>query len=437
MYVLLVGLNHRTAPVEIREKLALTGVTINQAYKYLDKMEDIEGAVILNTCNRTEIYATARDIEKGMEALDEFIIRFSRLEMKEIEPYLYHPNCYDAIMNLFRVAAGLDSMILGESQILGQVKEAYKTAIQQQASDGVLNTLFQQAITVGKKVRSETDIDKHPISVSSVAVELARSQLGSLQGKSVVVVGAGEMSELTTRYLMEYGLSSVIVSNRSYKKAQVMAESFAGRAVRFDELPAELERADIVISCTSARHPVLNQENCSDILKARQGMRIIMIDIAVPRDIDPELSNIEGVQIYDIDDLQHVIDENYLERKKASREAEIIIAAELEKFNEKLAALYVVPVITALKQQADTIKKQELKKVFNRLDANDYERKVISTLANNIVNQLLHRPVVTLKEMACSNQGHLYAEVSKKLFDLQLEMEETDVGDLKTRQPGQ
>ncbi len=436
MYVLLVGLNHRTAPVEIREKLAITGGVMNQAYKYLKQKEDIEGVVILATCNRTEVYATSRDIEKGMQALQEFALRFSRLAPEELDRYVYKPNCYDAILNLFRVASGLDSMILGESQILAQVKEAYKNAIDQGASDGVLNTLFQQAIKVGKKVRTETDIDKHPISVSSAAVEMARSQLGNLQDKTVVVIGAGEMSELTTRYLMQYGLSSVIVSNRSYEKALAMAELFSGRAVRFDMLTAELGQADIVISCTSASHYVLSMENCEDILKSRGGQRLIMIDIAVPRDIEPALQTIEGVQIYDIDDLQNVIDDNYLERKKASRQAESIIVEELEKFNEWLAALYVVPVISALKQKGEAIKNNELEKVFNRLDVSVYERKVISTMANNIINQLLHYPVVNLKEMACSNQGHLYAEVSKKLFDLQLEMGESDIGDITTGHQG-
>jgi glutamyl-tRNA reductase len=290
---------------------------------------------------------------------------------------------------------------------------------------------------VGKKVRSETDIDRYPISVSSVAVELARSQLGTLQDKSVVVIGAGEMSELTTRYLMEYGVSSVIVSNRSYAKAETMARLFSGRAVRFDRLPAQLSQADIVISCTSASHYVLNWQNSSEILKARQGRRIIIIDIAVPRDVDPALGEIEGVQIYDIDELQNVIDENFLERKKASRQAEKIILEELDKFNEKLASLYVVPVISALKEKAEAIKNQELKKAFNRLDLSEREKKVVSTLAHNIINQLLHHPMVSLKEMACSNQGHLYAEVSKRLFDLPVDLEGINVGEVKIGQSGQ
>jgi glutamyl-tRNA reductase len=298
MYVLLVGINHRTAPVEIREKLAFSDGTISQAYEYLRQKENLEGAVILHTCNRTEVYATARDIELGREALKQFMELFSQLSGQEMQEYLYQPNCYDAILNLFRVASGLDSMILGESQILGQVKEAYKTAREENASDGVLNTLFQQAINVGKKVRSETDIDRYPISVSSVAVELARSQLGTLQDKSVVVIGAGEMSELTTRYLMEYGVSSVIVSNRSYAKAETMARLFSGRAVRFDRLPAQLSQADIVISCTSASHYVLNWQNSSEILKARQGRRIIIIDIE--EDKAAEISLIENLQRDDL-----------------------------------------------------------------------------------------------------------------------------------------
>jgi len=436
MYVLLLGLNHKTAPLEIREKLAISGTGLNAAYEHLKEVNDIEGSVILATCNRTEIYATARDVEKGAQVLLQFAVKYSKLEAAELERCIYTPNCYDAIMHLFRVASGLDSMILGESQIISQVKDAYQTAMDAEASDGVLNSLFQKAINVGKRVRTETGIDKHPTSVSSAAVELARGQLGNLEEKRVVVVGAGEMAELTTRYLMQYGLKSVIVSNRSYDKAVDMADNFSGRAVRFDELPGELTRADIVISCTSASHYVLNRKNCGDILKSRDGQRIIMIDIAVPRDIEPELQTINGVQICDIDDLQNVIDLNYMERRKAAREAEKIIVEELEKFNEWLAGLYVVPVISALKYKGEAIKTRELRKVFNKLDVNDYERKAISSMANNIINQILHNPVVSLREMASSNQGHLYAEVSKKLFDLQVETGEDDIEDVKSRYQG-
>jgi glutamyl-tRNA reductase len=318
----------------------------------------------------------------------------------------------------------MDSMILGETQILGQVKDAYQRAIDFKTSDGVLNTLFQRAINVGKRIRTETDIDRHPVSVSYAAVELARNVLGTLNGKTVMVVGAGEMSELTTRYLMSNGVNSVIVSNRSYDRAVSMAEALV-RAVRFDELAYHLASADIVISCTSANHCVLRQENCLEVLKRRKGGSIIMIDIAVPRDIDPDLGDIEGVYVYDIDDLQNVVDSSLLERQRAARAAENIITQELVKFNEWMGSLYVVPVITALKDRVTAIQQNELKKAFNRLgELSEHDQIVITSMANSIVNQILHNPIVNLKNIAATNQGHLYAELVNKLFDLQIDKRE-------------
>lgn len=427
MYVLLAGLNHRTAPVSIRERFAFCGANLNSAYEYFKNQTDIEGTIILATCNRTEIYATARDIESGMKVLKSFMSRYSGMTGQELDQYLYQPSCYEAISHLFRVAAGLDSMFVGESQILGQVKEAYQAAVEAHASDGVLNSLFQKAIYVGKKVRTETRIDQQPLSVPYAAVELVQKILGDLQGKTVMVIGAGEMSELTTRCLMENGIQSVIVSNRSYDKALTMANAFNGCAVRFDCLAVEIGMVDIVISCTAASHYVVRKDNCGQALQARQGRKIIMIDIAVPRDIDPDLKNIDGVFIYDIDDLQNVVDANHLEKQKSIRQAERIIAAEINEFNEWLASLYVVPVIKALKTWGEEIKQNELKRAFNRLGKiSEQEEKVISSMANSIINQLIHSPMVNLKEMASSNQGHLYAEVVKKLFGLQVDIEELE-----------
>jgi len=425
MYILLAGLSHRTAPVEVRERFAFCGIDLDRAYDRLKKEASLEGAVIINTCNRTEVYATARDIEQGMEALFAFLQEFSGMDKAELQEYFYHPTCYDAIMHLFRVTSGLDSMIVGEAQIIGQVKDAYQRAMEDQASDSVLNTLFQRAIHIGKKVRTDTNLDRHPVSVSNAAIELARQVLGDLGNKSVLVVGAGEMSEMTTRYLVTQGVSSVIVSNRSYDRALEMAEQFGGRAVRFDRLPDELLNADIVISCTAASHYVMRCDNCREVLAARRGKRIIMVDIAVPRDIDPELQSIDGVYVYDIDDLQDVMENFLLERQKSIQEAEKIIADELVKFNEWLGSLYVVPVITALKTRAEIIKQNELRRALNRLGKiSDREKNILSTMAHAIVNQILHDPIVNLKEMAVSQQGHFYAEVVKKLFDLSSEARE-------------
>ncbi len=426
MYVLLTGINHQTAPIEIRERFTFPPSQLEQAYTEL-KSDSVEGLVILNTCNRTELYATARDIEKGQEHLRSFLASISGLPSQQLEQYVYQPNCYDAIEHLFRVSSGLDSMIIGETQVLGQVKEAYQKAQECRASDGVLNSLFQKAIHVGKKVRTATAIDQHPVSVSYAAVELAKKMLGPLQDKTVLVVGAGEMADLATQYLMLNGVSSVIISNRSYEKAVEMASLFDGRAARFDRLPAELRHADIVISCTSARHHVLREDNCREPLSARQGRKIIMIDVAVPRDIDPALKSIDGVFIYDIDDLKGVIDLNMAARRKAALKANSIIAEELNVFNQWMASLCVVPVVRALKQNGETIKQNELKKAFNRLGkVSEREKEVMTAMAHSIVNQLLHYPVVNLKEMAVSNQGHLHAEIVKKLFSLNLPDEEQD-----------
>lgn len=430
MYVLVAGVNHRTAPVEIREKFSISGPALQDAYASLKECSGVEGSIILHTCNRTEVYATTRNIEAGTKELERFLRQYSGLGYHELRNYLYQPNCHDAILHLFRVAAGLDSMILGENQILGQVKDAYLQAIESGSSDGVLNALFQKAIYVGKRVRTETELDKFPVSISAAAVELARRCLGSLENKTVMVIGAGEMSELTTRYLMQNGVNSVIVSNRSYDKALLLAESLQGRAIRLIDLPGILPETDIVISCTAAAHYVMHAQNCGESLRQREGKPIILIDIAVPRDIDPALSSIPGVYLYDIDDLQGVVDSNYLERQRASKEAEKIISEELEKFNQWLASLYVVPVITALKTRAEAIKHQELQKALNRLGpVSEHQQKVLGSMVNSIVNQLLHQPVVTLKEMAASEQGHLYAEVVKKLFDLQVSYEETMTDD--------
>lgn len=425
MYVLVAGLNHRTASIEVREKFAMTGAVLEEVYAKLNNLSGLEGSLILNTCNRTEIYATTRNIEMGTRELEEFLLQFSGLDYLELKKCLYQPNCYDAIRHIFRVSAGLDSMILGESQIIGQVRDAYIQAIEAGATDGVLNALFQRAIFVGKRVRTETELDSHPISISSAAVDLARKSLGDLTGKTVMVIGAGEMSELTTRLLLQDGVKQVLVSNRSFDKAQAMADLFGGRAIRLNELARELYETDIVISCTSAMHYIMREDNCGESLRSRQGKPILIIDIAVPRDIEPKLADIPGVYLYDIDDLQGAVDANHLERQRAAKEAERIIAEEMEKFNEWLASLYVVPVITALKTHAESIKQQELTRALNRLgNVSEHDQKVLGSMANSIVNQLLHDPIVTMKEMAVSDQGHLYAEVVKKLFKLEITCKE-------------
>lgn len=438
MYVLLAGLSHSTAPVEIREKCAFSEKQLESAYKQLTECKEIEGLVILSTCNRTELYATTRDIPSGQKVLKDYLLAYSGLSELQYQEYMYQPNCYDAIAHLFRVSSGLDSMILGETQILGQVKDAYEAARYYHASDSVLNALFQKALYVGKKVRTDTKIDQHPVSVSYAAVDLAEQQLGSLQNKTVLVVGAGETGQLTTRYLISNGIRSVIVSNRSFAKAQEMAALLGGQAIRLDQIAREMASADIVISCTAANHCVITKEICSDALRARQGRPIIFIDIAVPRDVDAGLQDIDGVTIYDIDDLQDFVNTSYQERRMAAQAAEEIIAEQMEEFNQWLASLYVVPVIAALKNTGETIKQAELKRAFNRMGTiSERDQVIITNMAASIVNQLLRSPVLAMKEMAISNQGHLYAEVVKKLFDLDVDCEEEEYNEgFKIGNPG-
>lgn len=425
MYILLTGLNHRTAAVQIREKLAFSNPVPEDIYRHLTSHKEIFGAVVLSTCNRTEIYVTVKDVEEGKRVLEDFMARCAGMEVAELRQYLYQPSCYEAIGHLFRVAAGLDSMVLGETQILGQVKDAYLRAIEVGASDGVLNTLFQKALHAGKRVRTDTGLDRHAVSISYAAVEMARNIFGSLEQKTVLVIGAGEMSELTARYLVDNGVSTVMVSNRSYERAVCLAERINGKAVYFDELPNWLPGADIVISCTAATHYVIRYEAVKEILLRRGGRKIFMIDIAVPRDIDPRVGEIEGVYLYDIDDLQNVVDSNLLERKKAARKGEMILQEELNEFNDWLSTLYVVPVIKALKQKGEAIRRAEVTRALNRLgNVSPRQEKIVNALASSIVNQLLHFPVVNLKEMGLTNQGHLYAEVAKHLFQLEVNNEE-------------
>lgn len=421
MLIAVVGLNHRTAPVEVREKLSFSGHTLKEALVRLKSYSAIDGCVILSTCNRTEIYAAALEMNDGLNAVWDFLSRWSGADISEIKNFTYCHTLYDTLRHIFRVAAGLDSMILGETQILGQVKDAYGQAMEHEASNRVLNTLFQLALTVGKRVRTETGIDQNAASISYAAVELARQCLDSLDQRSVLVIGAGKMSDLTVKHLVANGVSSVIVSNRSFERAEMLAAQFGGKAVKFSELYKYMEVSDIVISCTAASHCVVKLEEMGQVMERRRGKKIFMIDIAVPRDIDTKVGNLEGITLYDIDDLKTVVDCNLAERKRAAVKAEGIIEEELDKFMKWHGTQFVIPTIAALKKWGDGIKQKELRRALNRLgELSQHDHKVICSLANSIVNQLLHVPVVQLKSYALTTEGHLYAEILQNLFNLEV-----------------
>lgn len=425
MYIVMGGLNHRTAPVEVREKLSFSSSQLSLAFSHLKKTGCLAGCVILSTCNRTEIYATSLDKEKAREEVKSFLSTRSGLSPDALGPHLYFYTCYQAVCHLFRVAAGLDSMVLGETEILGQVREAYQQAQESGATDRVLNTFFRQAIAVGKKVQTQTRIGRSAVSLSSAAVGLAREKLGSLEGQTVLVVGAGKMSNLTAKQLASCGVSTILVANRSYPRAHALAEQFGGQAVRWSDLPSCLRKATVVISCTSAPHYVLRYPLINQVMAERDFSPLVLVDIAVPRDVDPQVREIPGVALWDIDDLQQVVEANLEERKKCVAQAEEIVKEEVGSFFKWLSSLSVVPTIVALREKAQAIKEKELERAFNRLaPLTSREKKVISSLASSLVNQLLHEPVVNLKEYSTTYQGHLYAEVLQKLFNLKVPEEE-------------
>ncbi|AFM40907.1 glutamyl-tRNA reductase [Desulfosporosinus acidiphilus SJ4] len=424
MFPIAVGLNHQGTPVEIREKMSFQPSQIQEALKKLRNYPALEGVLILSTCNRTEVYAATTDVEVGIVSIKKFLSAHHGIDEKLLNQYLYVHTLYDAIRHLFRVTAGLDSMVRGETQILGQVASAYQQANDAEVTNKAINVFFQTALAVGKRIRTETQIDQHPVSISYTAVELAKQQYGELQGKGILILGAGEMSTLTIRNLVAAGASTVMVSNRSYDKAVSLAEEFSGQAVRFDEMDKHLETVDIVISATAATHFVILPERMKTIMEKRQGRPLLLIDIAVPRDIHPDVKEIEHITLFDIDDLRGVIDRHHQERELAALNAEKIIEEEMNRFVKWHNSLFVVPTIVALQQKGQQIKDAQLERAIERLGGlTPKQEKIVRSMANSIVNQLLHVPITNLKEYASTSQGHLYTEILQNLFDLDVEEE--------------
>jgi len=424
MFVVVVGLNHRTSPVAMREHLCVSKSDLPEVLQALRSHSEIQATVVLSTCNRLEIYAAVDDVGAGSRVLKEFLIRRwqdgNKLNSREtLEQHTYVYSCQEAIIHLFRVAAGLDSQIIGETQILGQVREAYEQALCARSTNSVLNVLFQQAITTGKRARSQTDISLHAVSTGYAAVELAKQLWGQLSGRTVMILGAGEIGELTVKHLVACGASSVIVSNRSFDRALELASQFGGEARKFDQLIKSLEQADIVISCTAADHYVVHGRQVEAAMQARQGKPILFIDIAVPRDIEPVVANVSGVHLYDIDDLSMVVNANLQERRLESAKAEAIVQEEYQKFGSWLNERTIIPTVAALKGKADLIKQEEIRRALNRLGkVSEREEKIVVSMANSIVNRLLHDPILGLKAGAQSYKGHLYAQILQSLFKL-------------------
>ena len=425
MHIVVVGLSHKGTPVEIREKLAFTNHCLEDALRKLVPNNDDEGGgyavegVILSTCNRTEICALAKEADSGYEAIRRFMADFHQLSQREFADYLYAYDDKEAVIHLFAVASGIDSMIVGEPQILGQVRDAFEKAAAQKAAGGVLSALFRQAIHVGKLARTETGICQSAASVSYAAVELAKKIFGDLGSRQVLLIGAGEMSELTAKNLVDNGVGGIIVANRTYERAVGLAERFDGRAVDFARIGHALWTADIVITSTGAPHFIVKPEMVREAMRMRRNRPLFLIDIAVPRDIDPEVQRIENTYLYDIDDLQAVVEANIRERQKEVGKVEAIIHEELAKFMAWFRSLEVVPTITDLRKHAEEIRRAELAKAMRRLgDFSEREENIINALTIGIVNKILHQPIVRLKEHGNGHNGYLYTEAIRELFGL-------------------
>lgn len=419
MHLIAVGLNHRTAPVEVREKVSFGAEQLAPILASLRGTPALVEGLVLSTCNRTEVYGAGPDYHPAVDAATRLIAEAGGLTPAGLKPYLYTHRDDAAVRHLFRVACGLDSMILGESQVLGQVRSAYQQAQAERTVGKLLHGLLAQALQVGKRAQTETRIGQHAVSVSYAAVELARRVFDGFAGRTVLMIGAGKMSELTARHLRDAGADRVVVLNRTRARAEEMAAPFDGLAAGLDELPGWLERADLVISSTGAAGLVVTRELLAEAMGRRRGRPIFIVDIAVPRDVEPGARELDGVFLYDIDDLENAVQANLRERQREARKVEAIVSEEIERYRTWRAALDVVPVIRSLRDKAELIQRAELDKAFARLpDLSLRDRQVIEALASAIVNKLLNDPTLRLKEAAGGEHGALYAQAVSHLFNL-------------------
>jgi len=413
----LIGVNHKSAPVEVRERLAIPESRLPEALKRLTRHPGVDEGLILSTCNRVELIARTQN---GGADLRRFLGDYFQMDQTVIDPHLYEYREKDAIRHLFRVTSSLDSMVVGEAQILGQVKEAYATARAVGAVQSQLDLLLTRAFAVAKRVRTETAVGSSAVSVASVAVELAKKIFGSLNGKSVYLVGAGKMTELAARHLLAHGAASIFVANRTYDRAIRLAEKFNGQAIEFQRLYETCDRADIVITSTGAPHAIFRREHGELFLSRRKNRPMFFIDIAVPRDVDAEMNKLDGIFVYDIDDLQQAVASHVADRKKEAEHADEIINVEVERFQAKLQTLDVVPTIVSLQDHLETIRQAEIDRVRGRLGQLTPEQEIaLETLTRGIVNKIMHTPVTTLKSAAREAEATTVVDVVRRLFNLQ------------------
>jgi len=418
----LTGVSHKTAPVEVRECLAFREETLPDALNDLKSCDGISEAMILSTCNRVEITVTTIDDADPQAIVDTFLSRQKAQDSARFAPHLYRHEGRDAIHHLFRVASSLDSMVVGEPQILGQLKAAYSTAKDAGCVCGWLDGLLTRAFGVAKRVRSETGIGQMAVSVSYAAVELARKIFGSLENRTVMIAGAGKMSELTARHLRRAssGKSHVFVTNRTYERALEMAELFQGTPVEYTRFIATLPEVDILIASSAAPHYILHKDEMHRVISARRNRPMFLIDIAVPRNIEPSVNDLDNVFLYDIDDLQEVVEANLRERRKEAERAEALVAEEVDRMMARLRVAEVTPTIVALQKLLEEIGAGELEKVRRRYGPlTEPQEEAFTALTRGIINKIAHGPIAQLRSQAGQpDSAHVVALV-KKVFNLQ------------------
>lgn len=423
MHIIATGLSHKTAPVEVRERLAVTGSQLASALEALREQPGIGEGVILSTCNRTEVYASLPSADEAV--VERFLAHRCGLDLDGLQPHLYRHLDRAAVAHLFRVASGTDSMAVGEYQILGQVKQALTCAQTQGAARAVLGQLFQAALAVGKRARAETDIGSGAFSIAGCAVALARRIFESLAQKHVLILGAGEMAEAAARSLVSAGATSVFVANRTFERAQALARELGGQAVRFDDLESLLSNADIVIASTASPHAVVHRELVARAMRARRHTPLFLIDIAVPRDIEAAVGRLDNVYLYDIDDLQGVVAEDAAGRQREVERVEAIVQQEADRFMRWFRSLAVAPTIRALQEKLETIRRQELERASARLGGlSEQDREVVERLTKSIVDKTLHSPAIRLREGAEAGERTDEAAILRRLFELEESAEE-------------
>ena len=419
MNLFLVGINHRTAPVEIREKMHIPEARLGEAVSDLVHREGILEGMIVSTCNRVEVVTSAAEDVEADPIIRQFMADHHRFDLTPFEHFFYRLQQEEVVRHLFRVAASLDSMILGEPQILGQMKQAYTVARQAGALNGPLNEIANQALAVARRVRRETALGTAAVSVSYAAVELAKKIFGSLEGKTIFVLGAGKMSELAAKHLLRGGVSAILVANRTYERAVELAQAFHGTPVPFEEVFNHIGHADIVISSTGASHFIVTKAHAEKLMATRKNRPMFFVDIAVPRDIDPAVNDLDNAFVYDIDDLEQVVQANKKQREREAVWAEEIVQQEVQRMHKRLASRDVVPTIVALEERLNRIRESEIERYQGRLaNLSPEQRQTVDVLTRGIMNKILHGPITELKSGVGQPEHVALVRLVQKIFGL-------------------